>query len=149
MNLFFRLKREEKGAAALEFALVAPALILFIVGIAQFGVLFMANNGLSNAVGEGARYATIYPRPTNAQITQRLTDGRFGLKSANISGPTYSTGVSAGIFRASSSVGTTAAPFCTRTCPPLITRSPDLTPFVTATLPSKRVDTSTKVCTAL
>ena len=55
MNLFFRLKREEKGAAALEFALVAPALILFIVGIAQFGVLFMANNGLSNAVGEGVQ----------------------------------------------------------------------------------------------
>ena len=100
MRLLFRLKREDKGAAALEFALVAPVLILFIVGIAQFGVLFMANNGLRNAVGEGARYATIYPRPTNAQISQRLTDGRFGLQPSNITGPTYTTGVSAGAGKA-------------------------------------------------
>ena len=120
MNLFFRLKREEKGAAALEFALVAPALILFIVGIAQFGVLFMANNGLSNAVGEGARYATIYPRPTNAQITQRLTDGRFGLKSANISGPTYSTGVSAGADYLDITMSYTVTPdFIFFTLPPM------------------------------
>ena len=96
MKRLVRLRRDDEGAAALEFALAAPALILFIIGIAQFGIMFMANNGLKNAVGDGARYATIYPRPTNAQITQRVTDGRFGLDPSRITGPTYATGTSNG-----------------------------------------------------
>ena len=96
MKRFSRFKGNEKGAAAIEFALAAPILILFIVGIAQCGVLLMANNGLRNAVGEGARYATIYPQPTQTQIAQRVTDQRFGLDPDNISGPTFATGVSSG-----------------------------------------------------
>lgn len=96
MKRLVRIRRDEQGAAALEFALAAPALILFIIGIAQFGIMFMANNGLRNAVGDGARYATIFPRPTNAQITQRVTSGRFGLDPARITGPTYASGVSGG-----------------------------------------------------
>jgi Flp pilus assembly protein TadG len=55
-----------------------PALVVFVVGIAELGILFMANAGLRNAVAEGARYATIYPRPSDAQIRQRITDTRFG-----------------------------------------------------------------------
>ena len=120
MGKLFRLKREEKGAAALEFALVAPALILFIVGIAQLGVLFMANNGLRNAVGEGARLATIWPRPTDAQITQRITDGRFGLKQSGITGPTYATGVSAGANYVDVTMSYTVTPdFIFFTLPPM------------------------------
>lgn len=120
MKSLFRLKHEDKGAAALEFALVAPALILFIVGIAQFGVLFMANNGLRNAVGEGARYATIYPRPTNAQISQRLTDGRFGLKPSRITGPTYTPGISGGADYIDITMSYTVTPdFIFFTLPPL------------------------------
>ena len=62
-GLLRRLRKNQRGAAALEFALVAPALILLIVGIAQLGILFFANAGLSNAVAEGARYATIFAAP--------------------------------------------------------------------------------------
>lgn len=83
-RLIRRLRRSEAGAAAVEFALLAPALILMIIGIAQLGILFMSNAGLRNALAEGARYATIYPRPTDAQIQQRITDRRFGLKPANV-----------------------------------------------------------------
>ena len=90
------LRGDSRGAAALEFALVVPALVLFVIGIAQLGILFMANAGLRNAVAEGARYATIYPRPTDEQIRQRITDTRFGLRPENVSNVTITHGISGG-----------------------------------------------------
>jgi hypothetical protein len=88
--------RNERGGAALSFALAAPVLILALVGIAQLGILFMANAGLRNAVGEGARHATIYPRPSDAAIIAEVTDSRFGLKPERIEGPTIVHGTDAG-----------------------------------------------------
>ena len=84
MRLFRKFRHDERGAAAMEFALVSPALILFVVGIAQLGTLFMAQSGLTNAVAEGARYATVYPRPTDTQIAARMAEARYGLNPANI-----------------------------------------------------------------
>ena len=120
MKRLFRLKRDQKGAAALEFALAAPALILFIVGIVQCGVLLMANNGLDNAVGEGARYATIFPQPTEAQITQLMTDRRFGLDPTKIAGPTYATGQTGGSNYVDITMSYTVTPdFIFFTLPPM------------------------------
>ena len=80
--------RDTRGMGAVEFALAAPVLFAFIVGVAQLGTLFFANAGLKSAVGEGARYATIHPRPNNTQIIKRITDQRFGLDPAYIISPT-------------------------------------------------------------
>ena len=95
-GMWTRLRRDGKGGAAVEFALVAPALITAIIGIAQLGILFFANAGLSNAVAEGARYATIYPRPTDTQIRARITAQRFGLNSQYLTTPTITPGTSNG-----------------------------------------------------
>ncbi|HEX2764322.1 MAG TPA: TadE/TadG family type IV pilus assembly protein [Allosphingosinicella sp.] len=89
-----RIAKDRRGLGAVEFALICPALFAGIIGIAQLGILFYANAGLSQAVGEGARLATIYPRPTDAQIIQKMTDQRFGLQTANITGPTLTNGTS-------------------------------------------------------
>lgn len=89
-----RLRGNERGASALEFALVTPALVLFIIGIAQLGVMFMASAGLRNAVAEGARYATTHPRPTDTQIRNRIASSRFGLNAANLSTVSIEYGVS-------------------------------------------------------
>ena len=91
-----RIRHGEEGIAATEFALVAPALILFIVGIAQLGILFMANAALRNAVGEGARFATIWPRPTDAQIRDRITGSDFSLDPSRMGRPTITHGTSDG-----------------------------------------------------
>lgn len=91
------LRRDRRGAAALEFALVAPTLILFIIGIAQLGILFYANAGLGSAVAEGARYATIYPRPSTTEIQTRITSSRFGLTPSRMSTPAISYGQSNGV----------------------------------------------------
>lgn len=93
MTLFRRLRRHQRGAAALEFVLVAPALVLMIVGIARLGILFMANAGLGNAVAEGARYSTIWManqnrRPSDAEIRTRILNSQFGLDSARFTSVT-------------------------------------------------------------
>jgi Flp pilus assembly pilin Flp len=74
-----RLLSEVRGAAALEFALVAPIFISLLIGIAQLGLVFFANAGLSNAVAEGARHATLHPRPTETEVEEKIEGGQFGL----------------------------------------------------------------------
>jgi Flp pilus assembly protein TadG len=87
------LLRDRQGLGAVEFALIAPVIFAFIIAISQVGMLFYANAGLNNALADGARFAIIFPRPTNEQISARITDRRFGLDPAFITGPTYSTPV--------------------------------------------------------
>ena len=91
-----RLRRDARGIAALEFGLIMPGLVLMVVGIAQLGVLFMANAGLSEAVAAGARYATIWPRPSDSQIQTCVTGAAYGMVAANLSTPTVAHGVSSG-----------------------------------------------------
>lgn len=83
-----RLAMEERGAAAIEFGIIAPVLLLMLLGLLQLGVMFNAQAGLKNAVAEGARYATIYPNPSDTQIRDRITDRRFGMDPTLIVGPT-------------------------------------------------------------
>jgi len=102
MSLLKRLRSSERGAAALEFVIIAPALVMMIVGIARLGILFMANAGLRNAVAEGARYSTVWlatqnRRPTNDEIRTRITNSHFGLDSTLFTSITVNSGVDGGI----------------------------------------------------
>ena len=49
----------ERGASAVEFALVLPILVLFLLGMMQFGIVFAANQGLEAAAREGGRLAAV------------------------------------------------------------------------------------------
>lgn len=97
MRRLCKLIHDRRGASAIEFALAVPVLITLIIGILQLGILFAANAGLQQAVEEGARYATIYPSPSDSAITARVTDSKFGLDSSHITGPTVSHGTSDGV----------------------------------------------------
>lgn len=55
----------ERGAAAVELAIIMPLLLLFIAGIVDFGRFFMTEIQLTNAVREGARVAVIGETPAN------------------------------------------------------------------------------------
>ncbi|MEO7844093.1 MAG: TadE/TadG family type IV pilus assembly protein [Nocardioides sp.] len=48
--------REERGAAALEFALVVPFLMLLLLGTVTVGLVYSDHLGVTNAAREGARY---------------------------------------------------------------------------------------------
>ena len=91
------LLQNEKGASAVEFVLAFPVLMIFIIGILQLGILFSANAGLRQAVEEGARLATIFPTPDDAQITARVSNSKFGLVASRITGPTVTHGASNGV----------------------------------------------------
>jgi Flp pilus assembly protein TadG len=43
------------GSAAIQFAIVAPVLLLFLMGIIETGVLFLAQSSLQNAADDTAR----------------------------------------------------------------------------------------------
>lgn len=61
--------RGERGAAAVEFALVVPLLFMIVFGIIDFGFGFHAWDAAENAAREGARVAAVDPDP--AAIIQR------------------------------------------------------------------------------
>jgi Flp pilus assembly protein TadG len=94
MKLVNRIARSRDGLGAAEFALVCPVLFMAIIGVAQLGILAFANAGLSNAVAEGARSLTVFPRPTDDQVKARIADKKFGLEAAYLSAPVITTGKS-------------------------------------------------------
>ena len=53
--------RDERGAAAVEFAIVASIFFLLVFGIIDFGFAFHTWNGTANAAREGARRAAVDP----------------------------------------------------------------------------------------
>jgi Flp pilus assembly protein TadG len=102
MRCLSKLKRDEKGLSAVEFAFIAPVLLTFLVGLAQLGTLYFANTGLKSAVGEGARLATLFRatplrRPSNDEIIARIRDRQFGLDPAYITAPTVTPATTAQI----------------------------------------------------
>jgi len=63
------LKRED-GAAAVEFAILLPILIVILFGTIEFGLILYDQEVITNASREGARYGIVIgsPRPTTSQI---------------------------------------------------------------------------------
>jgi len=55
-----RRSRADRGAAAVEFALVLPMLLLLVFGIIDFGRLLNAQIKVTEAAREGARAATVF-----------------------------------------------------------------------------------------
>ena len=86
-----------RGSAAAEFALAVPLLVMFLAGIAQLGILFAANAGLQQAVGEGERLATIYPLPSDATIKTRIQNAAVALNANYLDTPTLTHGTSNGV----------------------------------------------------
>lgn len=51
--------KSERGAAAVEFALVLPVFLLLVLGIITFGLIFKDYLGISHAAREGVRWAAL------------------------------------------------------------------------------------------
>ena len=98
MKRFLSFRRDQKGVSAIEFALIAPALLSMLVGITQLGTLYYAKADLTQAVAAGARQAQIFPRPDTPTITAAIQGKMIGLQSNMISGPTITYGADANGF---------------------------------------------------
>jgi Flp pilus assembly protein TadG len=68
--------RRERGASAVEMAMVAPFLLILLLGIVEFGFLFGEYNELRHSVREGARYAAVSGDGTADEddVMQRICD---------------------------------------------------------------------------
>jgi len=69
-------RRDEKGAATVEFAFVAFLLLLIVFGIIEFGIILFDKHVLTNATREGSRAGVVMriPRLPDADIRQIITD---------------------------------------------------------------------------
>jgi Flp pilus assembly protein TadG len=84
-------KTSERGAVAVEFALLAPILVMLLLGITEFGRAYNVQSSLSSAAREGVRVMAIGNNPTaartaakNAAVSVRpaLTDANFTFSPA-------------------------------------------------------------------
>lgn len=90
MITFPRLDRA--GATVVEFALTIPLILSAIFAMTQFGIVFVANAGLQNAVGEAARMATLWPRKSEDELRAKLAASRFGINPTYLSTPQFTYG---------------------------------------------------------
>lgn len=93
-------RKNEQGAAATEFALAIPLVIMMFYGMAQFGIILLANAGIRHALDTGARAATVYVGATpmtDSQIQSAVTDSLYGVNPSLIATPTVNRGTSNGV----------------------------------------------------
>jgi len=91
------LRRDSRGTAAVELALVAPALFLFVFGIAETGRALWLQNALDYSVAEAARCASINPAvctlPTGTQNYAAVrSGGGFSASDFSVTDPMPSCG---------------------------------------------------------
>ena len=72
--------RGQRGAAAVEFAIIGSLLFILIFGIIEFGVAFMQLQTVRGAVREGARASAV--GATIPQTQQKVADASTGIISA-------------------------------------------------------------------
>lgn len=74
---FKRLRREETGAEAVEFALISPILFFLVLGLVYVLLMFAAQLSLGYATNVAVRYASIpvsgSTYPTSAQVLAKAT----------------------------------------------------------------------------
>lgn len=78
---------EDRGASAVEFALVVPILVVLVFGIINFGALFSQKLALNNAVREGARAAVVAGTGPNANVTTQVhnaLNGTIAMDTADV-----------------------------------------------------------------
>lgn len=74
--------RQERGSVALELAVVAPVLMLLVIGLLQFALWYHAQSVVQTAAQEGARVAAAEEGTAEAGRTRALKVLHDGLGSA-------------------------------------------------------------------
>lgn len=62
--------QRQRGAAAVEFAILAPLFVALLFAVVEFGLIIYTNSMLAHASREGARFGVVYttPRRTGPEI---------------------------------------------------------------------------------
>jgi Flp pilus assembly protein TadG len=100
MMLRRRLIRNQRGAAAVEMAFALPVLIVLVWMFVQLAQVYRAMAGIQQALGEGARYATLCLSPTTSgcsapttdQVKTKINDSVYGIGPGTFTVATPTTG---------------------------------------------------------
>ncbi|MEX2137654.1 MAG: TadE/TadG family type IV pilus assembly protein [Pirellulales bacterium] len=76
-------RKNRRGAAVVEFAIVAPVFFLFVFGMIEYGRMVMVQQILTNASREGARFAVVQSTDDTTAVQDTVIDY---LTSASIGG---------------------------------------------------------------
>ena len=82
-----RIRSDDKGVAAIEMAFALPILIVMIWMFVQLAQVYRAMAGIQQALGQGARYATLCinpsatgcETPTGQQVHDKMLTSVFGI----------------------------------------------------------------------
>ncbi len=96
MTKLLNLLRDRSGSAAVDFAFAFPVLITLMLGTIQLGVYLQASGTLRHALGEGIRYAKVYPDATSTQVLDEVRSEMPAMSTANISKLQFVRGTSNG-----------------------------------------------------
>lgn len=83
-GLLVRLLASRRGSTAVEFAVAAPVLFLFLFGVFEFGRLFWTRNSLQFAVEESGRYAMVNNTASDDQISAYVLERLPGLNADDV-----------------------------------------------------------------
>ncbi len=114
---------DRRGLAAIEFALVAPVLLLLLGGITDFGLVRWGKSELANGIAQGVDYALLQgPSVTAASVKAMVQAGssRSGLSPSvtiTITGPACYCLSRFPASLVTPSTALSASYTCTGTCP--------------------------------
>jgi Flp pilus assembly protein TadG len=113
-------RTRERGAVAVEFALVMPLLVMLLVGAVTSGWSYSKALGITNAVREGARFGatTPYPPPAGDWVQDVLTR----TSAAQFDDPNGESKICVSLFRQGSGV---LAKDCTTSTNPAVQAVPE------------------------
>jgi len=81
----------DRGANLVEFALIAPFLLLLLIGIIEFSFLFATNLDVKHGAREGARLTVVNePSGGNADLTAEICS-RMGIAGVDPTGITWTS----------------------------------------------------------
>jgi Flp pilus assembly protein TadG len=84
---------DRRGLAAVEFALIAPLLLLLLGGVTDFGLMMSGKSQLANGIAQGVQYALLQGASVSAANVQAVVQNgssRSGVKasvSVKVAGP--------------------------------------------------------------
>ena len=87
MKPALHLRSDEQGAAAIEMAFALPVFVLMVWMLMQMALVYRAVSGIQQALGEGARFATLCIDPTAAgcdaptpqEIQDKINEAVYGI----------------------------------------------------------------------
>lgn len=79
--LFGKLRRDARGSIAVEFALVAPVLMIVLAGVIDIGSAAYARLSLDARITTAADYGVMQPAPADQDAANAMADRLVGLLS--------------------------------------------------------------------